>query len=610
MRLLSMRNIFEADESDAVLLIDASNAFNALNRSVALHNIRVLCPTIARYAINTYRTPARLFVIGGQEIQSAEGTTQGDPLAMSLYAISLQPLITKLQLSSSTEQCWFADDATGCGSLDNVKKWWDDLSENGPALGYFPNAKKCWLITKPERENAARNVFGETKINITSEGRKHLGAVLGSKSFLEEYVEEKVSNWINQVTKLAEFALTQPQASYAAFIFGLRHRWTYFIRTLPDITDLLEPLERAITDLLIPAITDHQVTTDERDLLALPIRMGGLGISNPAGTSSAEYQASITVTDPLVQRIINQEHQPPEKVDVHSALIEARTKKNEQFKETQEMAMNNLTPNTLKAVELASEKGASSWLNVIPVKELAYDLNKREFRDAIKLRYNWEISELPKTCVCGDIFDVDHAMICKKGGYVIQRHNEIRDLEAELLGTVCKDVEVEPILQKLTGEILNNGANRSDDARLDIHARGFWERQRSAFFDVRVCHPYADSYREKSTDQVYRQHETEKKRKYANRVMEVEQGTFTPLVFSTTGGMGTECKMYHKRLAELLSSKKGETYSNTMSWLRAKVSFALLRSALLCLRGTRVKRRTHDIYNTDFSIDNAIANFN
>ena len=84
-----MRNIFDADETDAVLLVDASNAFNALNRAAALHNTRVLCPisTTVTYAINTYRRPARLFIIGGQELKSAEGTTQGDPLAMSMYAI-------------------------------------------------------------------------------------------------------------------------------------------------------------------------------------------------------------------------------------------------------------------------------------------------------------------------------------------------------------------------------------------------------------------------------------------------------------------------------------------------------------------------------------------
>ena len=105
-----------------------------------------------------------------------------------------------------------------------------------------------------------------------------------------------------------------------------------------------------------------------------------------------------------------------------------------------------------------------------------------------------------------------------------------------MLDMVCYDVEVEPVLQVLTGETLERGANTAPGARLDIHARGVWERQRSAFFDVRVFHPNADSYRDLSPKQIYRQHENEKKRKYATRVLEIEQGTFTPLVFSTTGG--------------------------------------------------------------------------
>ena len=82
--------------------------------------------------------------------------------------------------------------------------------------------------------------------------------------FFEEYVDEKVEEWVAQVTSLAEFATTQPQSSYVAFVFGLRHRWTYFLRTLPDIAPFLEPLERAIADLLVPAITEHVTTQEER----------------------------------------------------------------------------------------------------------------------------------------------------------------------------------------------------------------------------------------------------------------------------------------------------------------------------------------------------------
>ena len=198
---------------------------------------------------------------------------------------------------------------------------------------------------------------------------------------------------------------------------------------------------------------------------------------------------------------------------------------------------------------------------------MGFTLNKGEFRDALKLRYDWEIVDKPSICVCGDVFKVDHAMVCRRGGFIIQRHIELRDLEADMLSMVCNDVEIEPILQELTGESLPSGANRAPDARLDIHARGFWDRQRSAFFDVRVCHPNADSCRDLDLKQVYKQHENDKKRQYTQRVMDVEQGTFTPLVFTTTGGMGEECKRYYNRLAELIAVKKGEEYANTVSWI-------------------------------------------
>ena len=89
-----------------------------------------------------------------------------------------------------------------------------------------------------------------------------------------------------------------------------------------------------------------------------------------------------------------------------------------------------------------------------------FTLNKREFRDVIKLRYGLEFNDIPTVCICGDLFDADHAMICMRGGYIRQRHNEIRDLEAEILQVVCTDVEMEPVLQEVTGEVLPRGTNK------------------------------------------------------------------------------------------------------------------------------------------------------
>ena len=599
----AMHRIFEADDTDAVLLIDASNAFNSLNRAAALHNIRVLCPIIAVYAINTYRQSARLFITGGKEIKSAEGTTQGDPIAMGLYAISIQPLITSLQAMSDAKQCWFADDASGAGTISEIKKWWDALNSLGPDFGYFPNAKKCWIIAKPDKQALVSEAFKDTVINVTVEGQKHLGAVVGSRDFLESYVSEKVDNWVGEVAQLAEFAKAQPQASYAAYTFGLKHRWTYFIRTLPDIQDLLEPLEEAIAQVLIPAIVERKFSQLDREVLALPARLGGLGMANPCHEAAREHASSIKVTSPLVEQIMNQSHQLPEDSLVNSLHQAAKSEKAKELTNIVDNLKQIVPRKTQRALDLAQEKGSSLWLTVLPLQELGFNLNKGEFRDAIKLRYDWPFDDIPSACVCGETFTVDHAMICKRGGFVIQRHNELRDLEADLLSIVCNDVEVEPILQDISGEQFNSGSIKAKDARLDIHARGFWEPQSSAFFDVRVCHPNAKSYKDQEIQQIYRIHENDKKRLYSRRVLDVEQGSFTPLVFTTTGGMGRECQRYHCRLAELIGAKKGEQYAQTISWIRARISFALLRSALVCLRGTRVKRRTpFNINNCDMDI--------
>ena len=123
-------------------------------------------------------------------------------------------------------------------------------------------------------------------------------------------------------------------------------------------------------------------------------------------------------------------------------------------------------------------------------------------------------------------------------------------------------------------------------------------------FDVRVCHPNADSYRDLTPKQICKKHENENKRQYAERVMEIEQGTFTPRVFTTTGGMAVECVKYQSRLAELIANKKGESYSSPISWMRTKVSFAIVRSAMLCLRGSRSRRRQLDFVDSDLQIDN------
>ena len=91
---------------------------------------------------------------------------------------------------------------------------------------------------------------------------------------------------------------------------------------------------------------------------------------------------------------------------------------------------------------------------------------------------------------------------------------------------------------------------------------------------------------------------------YNERVLLVERGSFTPLIFSTTGGMGPEATKYHKRIAELISVKRGETYSDVVNHIRTRIRFALLKSILVAVRGERGRgRRTIDVPISDLSLN-------
>ena len=239
-------------------------------------------------------------------------------------------------------------------------------------------------------------------------------------------------------------------------------------------------------------------------------------------------------------------------------------------------------------VDLAQEKGASSWLASLILEEFGFTLHKGAFRDAVVLRYGLQPSYSPSSCACGSNFSVEHALSCPKGGFPTIGHNEVRDLTANLMTEVCHDVCVEPTLQPITGEVLSNATAISDDgARLDIAANGFWGgRSERAFFDVRVFNPHAPSNRQ-PLPTCYRKHENQKKRAYEQRVREVERGSFTPLVMSLTGGLGNAASVCYKRLASLISAKRDVPYSSTMAWIRCSLSFSLLRSSIQCIRGAR-----------------------
>ena len=203
------------------------------------------------------------------------------------------------------------------------------------------------------------------------------------------------------------------------------------------------------------------------------------------------------------------------------------------------------------------------------------------------MRYDLRLKDVPRNCACGEEYSVNHCLTCKRGGYVIIRHNAVRDTLAEVLGEVCKDVKIEPQLLPVTGEVLPASAITTEGARSDVSAIGLWHPMNRAFIDVLVFNPHAPSNAAKSLEQMYISHEKDKKRDYLARILQVEKGTFSPAVFSCSGGASPETTKLLKVIATKMAVKRGESYSVTMNFLRRRVAFDILRTCLMSFRGDR-----------------------
>jgi hypothetical protein len=113
-----------------------------------------------------------------------------------------------------------------------------------PAFGYFPNAEKTELLVKPDHADNAREIFKDTGVEIITEGTRMLGSVIGNQNFIDSYVDNKVADWVSELRVLADMAKVEPQAAYACLTHGLLSKYTFLMRTTPNISQHLLPLQQ------------------------------------------------------------------------------------------------------------------------------------------------------------------------------------------------------------------------------------------------------------------------------------------------------------------------------------------------------------------------------
>ena len=226
---------------------------------------------------------------------------------------------------------------------------------------------------------------------------------------------------------LSKIAQIEPQAAYSAFIGGFKGKLTYFMRTIPEIDQFLKPIENTIRNEFIPALTGGDICSDnDRQLLSLPARYGGLGIPIFFPCAQYEYNNSRKLTSSLSQLIIDQNTtytvDERQSKKIKSTIKQEREDRCKNF--LQELR-NNMTEKQKRLNDVSQEKDVLNWLTALPLLEHGFDLNKQQFWDCIHIRYGWELKNMPTTCPCGAKFYFQHSMSCKKGGFVTIRHNDI-----------------------------------------------------------------------------------------------------------------------------------------------------------------------------------------
>jgi len=587
----AMCGLFNEHQSHSgwgVLLVDATNAFNSLNRAVLLWNARVMWPRCSRFLFNTYQGWATLVLWGTVNfLFSREGVTQGDPLSMFLYAVGTLPLIHRLKNPTQWTQMWYADDASACGELSHLLDWFKLLQHHGPSYGYYPNPSKCCLVVDHKSVSAATAVFGHLDIEIVTSHR-FLGGFLGDSDSSAEFVTSKVQKWVSSVRHLSEIAVSQPQAAYAAMTKSLQCEWTYLQRVIPSCDTLFAPLEHTILTRFLPALFGCEVSQLEQQVFSLPVRWGGLGLTRPCVSASLHFSASQCSTQVIVKAIRNM---IPFELDSHELMLFEAQK---EYKRLLHMKHNDLfdcmcsqlDPIHHRALLRAKDNDLSVWLSVLPTEKDNFDLTPQEFRDALAIRYRKPLLNVPAFCDgCGAPSTLDHFLTCLKGGLIVQRHNEIRDAVGDLAAMVWGQVRREPIISDAavdpSGETLV----------ADLSVRGVWLPQAEALFDVRIVDTDAQSYLSHTPKSVLFGAEIEKKRKYSAACCE-RRAHFTPLCFSVDGLTGGEASSFIRRLASGLAVRWDKNYSNVLGWVRARLGFALVRATVLCLRGSRTRWRS------------------
>ena len=440
-----------------VVQVDFRNAFNTIDRTALLKEVRQRLPGLSAFAEWCYGAKSRL-LLGGDVLSSTSGVQQGDPLGPLLFAICLLLLVRRVEEAAPNLviHAWFLDDGTFVGSPLEVFKAFRVVQDFAPQLGLQVNMEKSTLWRSLDARDADSDALLPSPLGISEiedEGFVLLGAPVGSAAFSRSVVTARVEKLSVILSKVATLQDPQVQLALVRSCFGLP-KFAYCLRTCDpaiasyEFADFDDAQCQALSSIVAAPLS----TEDPHWILAsLPVSLGGLGLRSAAIHSAAAFIASTLQTEALVKKLLDPITSRRDTsvaaslltnatahatTPLPSGAIDSKTPQrllSRRVDESRLYVLDQMTSDERFRITLQSvrQKGTGAYLNVIPSPALGLSIPPREFTLALKYRLGLPVYPATGPCpLChkdSDLFG-DHAILaCVVGGDRTRRHDKLVD---------------------------------------------------------------------------------------------------------------------------------------------------------------------------------------
>ena len=578
------------EEDFVVLKIDMCNAFNLVSRQALLDECAFHFPDLLPWASWCYgQQPLLQHPLG--TVTSEVGVQQGDPLGPMLFSLVLHKLVSAIATDEDTAKllfhAWYLDDGVVAGPKQSVLHALTIIQELGPPLGLVINPSKCELYSQNDM-----SVFSSQMKQSNMPHLEILGSPIGDTIFCANVVSQKCAQASQLLSQIEEVGSVDPQVALLLLrMCGAFSKMVHLARSTPPSL-VAEGFRYFDNDVrhCFASCTGVDTSDDAWEQAQLSLSRGGLGFRRLSKHSPACYIASVCMSglfsapqQHLLQSIDDFNHCiPPSKAISFESLTNTPSSQKALSGELEDELFRQLlskssVPDRARLLSVSSPH-ASAWLSVVPSPGLNLHLEPAEFQAAIQWWLGIGVAHGSLCPHCPHSLDPlgHHALTCKHGGDVVNRHNRLRDVFAESCRRACIGVQVE------AGSGLGRDEHHTRPA--DVLATN-WMLGKPAAFDFAVTSPLNSStLHEASVTAGSAAHATEARKHQANDMKCAELGWVSiPVVVETYGCWGTEAKWALSQLASRLAMRLNSPKSTTTASLYGRLSITLVRANVRAL---------------------------